>query len=382
MNWNLFRQLAITGICASFALTPALAIEQQRDGITAAATLELSSDSNIERNAAEIHDNILTLTPEIGYRHNQGVFGFESAAGINIRRYDSYSDNDRENLFAHAQITGLNRQDSPLQGLFRISYQETTEANVDVANITTSRTFSTLLSGLYQVSEKLKLGIDPSYSNTEYSNADYADIRKATFGARIQYIYSPKLDLGLGARYAETSTKGGGINRAYDADDTSLFLIATGQLSPKVSGTVEVGAIRRSFDRQTDGFSNATRPYASIGLSWAAQERTTISLGISSDFAAAANNQSVRASSADIGLTHRLNEMLTGKIGVGYVRRAYSGGLINRKDENWRISGGLTATLNEWLQLGLNLSAEENDSDFALTDYTRYYAGISATVRY
>lgn len=375
----------IVAVLASASIAPiGFALDATKDGLTVSGELEVVSDSNIESTSTELDDTIVRVTPEVIYRHRKGVVGLEAGTGVKIIRYDEYSDNDNENFFAYANLSGMNREDSPLDGNINLEYRERTEANDILQDIANSENFTAGMDFKYLVSQKFKFGFDSDYNVTEYDNVSFAQIETKSIGGTVNYVYSPKLDLGAGVRFSKNETEGGPTATIeLDAEDTAYFLTVEGELTGKITSEIEVGIATREFNT-AKGLADSTRTYANASLFWAVQDRTTVNLKILSGFGASPSNQSRHYTGATISINHNLTEIYGLRALIGYRHQIFTGetASLSRTDDNVMGEIGATASYTDWMDVDFAVRMEDNDSTLTLTSYERLTATLAIKVAY
>jgi hypothetical protein len=393
---------------------------------TAAATY----DSYFIGTQTNDSDFYLTLSPMLRYSRSAGLSEIKASAGTSINRYDKNSGLDSEDILANASITLPTVEGARLTGDASIGYSESTVVDLFVNDRVPTKSFTAGFNLDYKLGLKMSVSDSLSYSDT--TRDIYSD--QETFGNDLSFSYSDFLyDTTLTLSHGYTQTMSSGENYlGADLDQVSNSYSAT--LSRPLFGSVIGSAtygyrvLTRSAQETTIGqtddqgsffsigirgpflprtrfpklTSSASLSYqesrsagindtggktltGALGLSWAARERTDISIQASRNTELTATDLTAVNTNVSLGVTERIGlaTILTGTIGYQWVD--FRG--IDRSDAI--LTGRLNAsrTLSKHWSLAANYEYTNVKNDqtgfqpgrFSMRDYDRHLVSASVT---
>src|SRR5437868_11230950 len=171
--------------------------------------------------------------------------------------------------FGHL-VLGLS-QDVRIIGVTSISSLSNTtgvQANTDVGGASRVNIYTTTLNGTYDLTGKLFLGGQASYLVVDYETM--ISSRVASANLFINYVYSPKLVIGLGATGGVNSSDGPTADETFEQMNVRANYIVSGKISLSLSGGLEF--------RQLSGGGNHISPVYEIAGSYRPFENTTVTI--------------------------------------------------------------------------------------------------------
>ncbi len=364
--------VALAG-CAHAA--PFLSSENAEVFLTGTAGMRI--DDNIFLNPDGETDHIFNFDPAV-----EVVFGNKSTlsgrgrVGGNFNRYTDHDDLDSE-LFSSSLSMGYDG--GKTTGSFEAGYAELNQNTVDVLGIDAlirRNVFNS--SGNVEVSatEKTSVALGFGYNNTDYRVAGFADAESVNVPLHLYYEVTPKVDLGLGYRFRQSWLLFG-----RDSKDHFISLSTRGELTPKLTGTVDVGVTRRDL--------SPGDTYSMLGvdgsLSYALTPKSSLQLNAARNFDVNSQAQEQKNTSVGAFLTSNITSEFTVTVGASYRAIDYylpAAGAAARTDDYYDALVGASYTVNEYLRVGANYSYRQNESDLATSKFAARVLGVSVSVRY
>lgn len=202
-------------------------------------------------------------------------------------------------------------------------------------------------------------------------------------GFDVTYKVQPKTKAFLSYRYGDLNYENSITN---DATYNNIDLGITGNIAPKITGTVAAGMQARKYD---EDIANAKEDITTMGFSaqaiWKAMERTDVTV-----FAKRANIESTYVNSRfytstmfDIGVTRQINKV---KAGLGF---AYEGVQYPEKttttspkrlDENTSVRLTADYNIQKWLSANAGFTYKNRNSNETRNEYNDkvFTVGIKA----
>lgn len=325
-------------------------------------------DSNIFASNSEESDWSLIGTGTLSYLQDRGLFSMDARAGLSHQLFFDNSDQDATNYFASAMINGSPQDGGKTTYSLGLEWKRTTDAVEEVADRVRSQRWIATVGTDWAFSDKLGIRLGGTYGQTLYSNpANLDDSDRYDLSIAGLWFYSEKLTALAGYRYRNLSFDES--NRTVKTD--TVFVGMEGELSPKVTGSIELGG---SFGR---GSQTSDNLFTSVALRWAANDRGTATLNASRDNDASALAANAIGTTITAGYTHRIDQRLSlgGALTYGEFERD---GSTPQKDDFWRASLNLAAQLGQNGRAGANLSYEDRNSDRDISNFTRLIFGVTA----
>lgn len=341
----------------------------------------LGYDSNTFANANEEGDAYATLTPALEFARGKGLIVLHANAGVNIIRFNDFTNQNAEDFFGALEVSYPNRPDATLVGTFDLGWRQSSGTNEFLGTRTETNVLKVGAGLQRRVSQKLSLRGSAGYQQSEARTAGLSDVDVWAVDGGAVFTYSEKLDVLGGYRYRHTET-GGGQRAALDADDHLLRVGAEGQLMPKIVGHAAVGVQYRLFHDSDQ--SDSVSPYADASLAWNPSERTVVTLAGSKDFQATADDRSVDRTNASLTLAQRIYGSWSGGPFVSYTHsRIKQSAGASRTDRGYGAGGGVNYDFaGGKTSGGLRYTYLNQDSTEAFFDYQQHVIELAVTARF
>lgn len=217
-----------------------------------------------------------------------------------------------------------------------------------------------------------KLGI--IYDDTDYSRSSYTDWQWIEVPVQYFYEVAPKLDASVGIRYRKNTVDG--VSLDGDSDELFYNVGLRGELTPKLTGEVQVGYIQFSPDAGNDEDSFGLK----ANLTFAISPKTNLALDANSQYGYSALGSTYQ----DTGLTFRfdtaISANLTLKGNLFWHNYDYVTTVQNDDYYGGQVAG--TYAFNEHAELTASYSYSDNDSNLAIYSFKQNLFSLSATLKY
>lgn len=374
----LASSLAVVGLAPSaFGFA-----EVARGKLTATAKLAYTHDTNIFANNNEVTDSSLIFTPSLSFARNVGRV--TTSAQVSVSSIN-FQDNTAQDSIDPSVSLNFNVDRAEKGSVSQsLSYIRSSNANEALNDRAESNEFRGATKIDYYYSEKTGIRINAGYRLSDFISTGYNSVRSYTIGGGLIYKYSPKLTASATYSYRpeEATELGTGAVSDPSSKNHRFQVGLEGQLQPKLTGNISVGVVYRDFDL---GGDTNTFLVQSV-LSWAVDEKNSVSLTASNDFDTTPGAES--AENRSIGVTTR--HSLSSKLSVGFSFANQNSKLQQRatainnsptkrtdKANTFGVNGSYRA--NDQLNIQASLSWRDNDSDLARATYKRNTATVSAT---
>ncbi|NDV62332.1 outer membrane beta-barrel protein [Puniceicoccales bacterium CK1056] len=337
-------------------------------------TLDVSTyyDSEIRGQDEGLDDLIFTASPGLQYSRQSRNFGIDASAGVTFVKYADNDQFDDENFFFDLSFTPGARMETSrfvISGDLILSNETRTEESV--GNIVTVLTYGASGSVTYNPNSKYSLIGGVSYSREDPDSDLFSE--KDQYGASLtlEVPVSETTNSRIGVSYGKTESD----TSVTDNDTFTYFVGLSGNLLPKVSGSIDVGIQQQKLDSGKDEKS----PYLSAGLQWSASERTQVALDASKSFGTTIDDRTSESLSFSVTGSHQLTRAWSVNVFAGYIEDDYSGPgpLDNRTDEETFVGAGTSYQLVEWGSIGLDIRYSDQSSSESTFEYDRLRVGIN-----
>jgi len=254
--------------------------------------------------------------------------------------------------------------------------------NLDVAGRTRVDVYNTHLDGNYSLTGKLFLTGGIAYSLTDYTNDALIDSSVISANAYINYIYSPKLSIGLGLNGGYDVVSSSGQDQIYE----QLNLRATYGLTGKVSASATVGVEFRQFSGADGG--NTVSPVLDASLSYQPFDGTNISLTLSTHTynSATLGGENYLNTQIILGVQQRLFQRFFLGLNTGYETSNYSSaGTANstgRDDNYFFFEPSLDFSITRFWTAGIYYLYRQSDSSLSIFSFDDTQIGARSTLTF
>lgn len=345
------------------------------------ANLRADYDSNIFVNNSNTDDIVTTLSSEVRYLRDVGVFSLDTGVGATALLFADNTDQKALDPIFDAKVGFTPSSKTDVRGGVR--YRRSSIANEIVNDRTESNDLFLDGSAEHLTTEKIGFRVTGGYSESNYRTVGYSDVFNYSAGLFVVNQYSPKLKLLAGVTTLEWWTSDIAFGQqSVSTNDLRYTLGAEGEIAPKVTGDVQVGYLTREFD--SVGLSDTDALYVSVSTNWMASEKRSFSLRLSEDLSLTAAGQSLKSSSALVSMNQTISAKLNFDVSAGLDRSSYSvpGGIGSRKDNGMTFRGRIAYTFTDYASIDLSSGYRINNSDLAVSDYDRFNIGVGISLRF
>jgi hypothetical protein len=277
-------------------------------------------------------------------------------------------------------ILGLSQDVQILDGTSLNSLSNTTgvQANTDVGAASRSNTYTTTLNGSYDLTGKLFLSGQVGFTISDYETLISSQVASANLF--INYVYSPKLVIGLGATGGVNSSDGSTSDQTFEQMNVRANYIVSGKISLSISGGLEF--------RQFGGGGDSISPVYEIAGSYRPFENMTITLAGSrrTDSSASLAGQDYSETSISLTFSQRLFSRVNVGLGVGYTNSEYlsatTGDSTARTDNYVYIEPSIDLNVTRYWSIGIYYLYREDSSTLALFSFYDNQFGVRTSLTF
>lgn len=338
--------------------------------LTAEVAMEMDDNIYLRRSGLEVDDLIWKFTPGLDLK-----FGQNAMTQGNVfysHSFHRYSDTSSQNT--DLPSLGLNSLYSNGKSKFDFgaSYAETANNEVSAPGAILEKNSTSLRAiGEFSLSEKTSFGVGVRYESAEYPAAGiYRDSDTWTVPLDFYYDASPKLQGSIGYQYRNTDLAGNGI----DAKDHFFSIGARGEFTPKLTGQIRVGYVTRNFSNNRDESDFG----AKADLTYAASEKTSVSLGASSDYETTPTGETNQVKSFNSSANFRIDEQWAWNVDLSLRSMDYT----TRTDDMFSVGGGFSYAFNQNLRFAGRYVHKSQSSPLAAAEWDNNVFSLTASLRY
>lgn len=346
---------------------------------------------NLRLNSTAISDDNITLQQHAKKRDMQLSLGPSGSVQIGtdesaLRVAGHYSGSaswflSNPEQRTYDQKTGLEGawNGSRLKTGFRVGLQSSHNNSLDAGDRIGRKVYYAGGGAAYSVSDKSSAELNADFTRAVFNGL--IGSREKRLQGFLNYQITPKLQLGGGATEGEAKADGG-KSQTY----AQALLRAKAQPTGKLSLNLSAGNEWRSFD---SGEAPTTTPVFSLGASWQAAGRTSISMeGRRRTFTSAAlESQNYTSSDGAISIREMLTATVDASVTVGMEKAEYhsaSPGITSdRKDSYWFARYGMDWAVRRYCTAGVFYEFSKNDSTGQQSQaFTRNRLGVNLALSF
>ena len=282
--------------------------------------------------------------------------------------------------FGHLTLTLL--EDIQLldgQNLNSISDPTGHQANIDVGAPTQHQIYATTLGGSYDLTGKLFVSGALAFGIDQYESL--ISSRNFSTNLFLNYIYSPKLTVGLGGTGGyNTTSNSGSTDQTFEQVNVRLNYSATAKINLSGSAGVEF--------RQTGGDTQNSSPVFDLTASYAPFDGTSVNLsGIRrTQNSAVLAGQDFSETTINFSLQQRFFQRVFVGLAVGYINSEYfstiQGLSSTRTDNYYFIEPTVDLNVTRYWKIGAFYLHRENCSTFAFFGFNNNQIGLHSTLTF
>ena len=348
-------------------------------------------DDNINISSSNrVSDSFTVIEPAIHLGFGDSAGGFNYVTFDYIASAYFFADQTQRNTVEHiihlaAQhdfghlILGLSQDVRILGGTSISSLSNTTgvQANTDVGAPSRVNIYTTTLNGTYDLTGKLFLSGQASYAISDYETLISSQV--ASGNIYINYVYSPKLVIGLGATGGVNSSDGPTSNETFEQMNVRTNYIVSGKISLSLSAGLEF----RQF-----GDGDSITPVYEIAGTYRPFENTIITVAGSRRTNSSASLAGQDYSETTISLTfgQRLFSRVNLTLGVGYQNLDYlsatTGASTARNDDYFYMEPSIDVDITRYWSIGCYYLYRQDSSTLALFSFYDNQFGVRTSLTF
>src|SRR5438874_9664729 len=348
-------------------------------------------DDNINISSFQrISDTYTVIEPAIHLGFGDSAGGFNYLTFDYIASLYFFADHSERDTVEHlirlaAQhdfghlVLGLNQEVRILDGTNLNNLSNTTgvQANTDVGAPSRENTYTTTVNATYDLTGKLFLSGQISYATYDYETL--ISSRQASANLFINYVYSPKLVIGLGATGGVNSSDGPASDETFEQMNVRANYIVSGKISLSLSAGLEF----RQF-----GDGDSVSPVYEIAGTYRPFENTIITIAGSRRTVSSASLAGQDYTDTNISLTfsQRLFSRVNLSLGVGYQNLDYlsatTGASTARNDDYFYIEPSIDLDITRYWSIGFYYLYRQDSSTLALFSFYDNQFGVRSSLTF
>lgn len=260
-----------------------------------------------------------------------------------------------------------------------VNTSQTPSVNLDSPNSPVN-IYNTRGSFSYDLSGKTFLSGGVTFTLRDYE--ELIDSEDLTGNLFMNYIYSPKLTLGLGGTFGYNTVGGNNPDQTYE----QVNLRGDYQLSGKVSLNASVGVEFRQFENDTTG--THVSPVYQLGLAYQPFDGTTIHLDGSrhTQNSAVFAGQDYDTTNINFGVRQRFLRRVYFGVNFGYEHSDYFNTVsfvnANRSDDYFFVQPSVDVTITRYWTAGAYYLHRRDDSSFSAYSFEDNQVGLRTSLTF
>jgi hypothetical protein len=368
-------KLSVLAASAALALTAHAAIDLG-NGVKVVPNVITSVDFNDNLFLAstdEQDETLIRVSPGIVFSMGEGALN--TAQFSYNEEFQFYSDQSDLNTSLSLVDFSSSYDDAKMKIDVAAWWHEANQATRDtpsVAGLVKRELLHGAITDEVTFSQKSSVKVGIIYDDTDYSRATYTDWQWVEIPVQYFYEVQPKLDASLGLRYRQNTVDRLGA----DSDEFFYNVGVRGELTPKLSGEVQVGYIQLKPDAgdTQDAFG------LKAGLTFAFSPKTNFYFDANNEFGYSAAGDSYQTGGAAVRFDTALNTnvLLRGRAFWNNYDYITSG----QNDDYYGGQFAGTYTFNEHAEVTASYTYTNNDSNRPTQSFTNSIFSVSATLKY
>lgn len=322
-----------------------------------------------------VDETIWRLSPGVTFAMGEGALN--TAQFSYNEEFQFYSDNsDLDTSLSLVDFTSR-YDDGKMKIAVDAWFHEANQATRDtptIAGLVKRTLLHGAISDEVQFTEKSAGKIGLTYDDTDYSRSGYSDWQWVEVPVQYFFQVQPKLDASVGLRYRKNNIDG----PLGDSDSDEFFYNVglRGELTPKLTGEVQVGYIQFNPDAGNDEDSFGLK----ANLTFAVSPKTTLLLDANSQYGYSGIGEAYQ----DNGLTFSFNTAISPAFSVNgnIFWHIYDYSTTNQNDDfaGGQISGKYA--FNEHAEISASYTYTNNDSNLSFASFSQNKFLLAATLKY
>ncbi|WP_043589620.1 surface lipoprotein assembly modifier [Geminisphaera colitermitum] len=367
----LFASLASLAVVpGAFAL---LRFNDGKDQVFVTFNAGAGYDSNIYTYNGGPGDFIYSAGVVINYTRRAGLIGVDASAGLNLSDFVTHSD---ENSVDPVFSLELSKSTGRTTGSLTLNAAHHNDPDVNTSIRAESWDYGANFAFRYPVIERYSVTGAIGYARTDYLHNDggLVDLDTFTASTDLFYVLNSRRDIFVGYRYRDSTTSDTG-----GSQDHAITTGLSGQILPKLNGTIRVGYQRRHYtdsgiDETYDGLT------AAISTTWTVSKRLNVTGTLTHDFQTTSTGSTTETTILSIESQYAVNSRLSLNSNLGTGLNQYKEG--NRRDWYYTAGIGFGYTLHPRLQITGSYQYYQNYSNLSLSEFSRHTFNLGASSRW
>ena len=252
-----------------------------------------------------------------------------------------------------------------------------TGEDVDVTDLVRRQLYDCGIAMHYQFSDKTSFDFSGDYTRTDFDGLiSSSQVEGQAF---VNYDYSPKTQVGIGATVGYLEVPGGS-DQTFEQGNLRM----TERVSGKLTLIAEVGGEVRQYDH---GGAQTFTPVASIEGTWQARPGTEVDLTVQRSIypSAILQDQDYTSTEVDLGIRQRVGDRVTVGLTGGYVNLDYSAAAAGvdatRNDNYFYLRPTIEWAVYSWLSIGIFYEYDKDlSSGETANGFTRDRGGVDFAI--
>jgi hypothetical protein len=349
-------------------------------------------DDNINISSFQrISDTYTVIEPGIHLGFGDSAGGFNYLTFDYIASVYFFAEHSERNTVEHlihlaAQhdfghlVLGISQDVRILDGTNLNTLSNTTgvQANTDVGGPSRENTYTTTVNATYDLTGKLFLSGQAGFAISDYATLISSQVTSGNI--YINYVYNPKLVIGLGATGGVNSSDGQTSDETFEQMNARANYIVSGKISLSLSGGLEF--------RQFGGGGDSVSPVYEISGTYRPFENTVITIAGSRRTVSSASLAGQDYTDTNISLTfsQRLFSRVSFSLGVGYQNLDYlsatNGASTTRSDDYFYIEPSIDVDITRYWSIGFYYLYRQDSSTLALFSFYDNQFGVRSSLTF
>ena len=277
-------------------------------------------------------------------------------------------------------VLGLSQDVSILGGTSISSLSNTTgvQANTDVGRASPVNIYTTTLNATYDLTGKLFLSGQASFAISDYETLISSQVASANLF--INYVYSPKLVIGLGATGGVNSNDGPTADETFEQMNVRATYLVSGKISLGLSAGLEFRQFGGGGDSLSPVFeiAGSYRPFENMIITIAGSRRTNSSASLA--------GQDYSETRISLTFSQRLFSRINFSLGIGYTNSEYlsatTGTSTARSDDYLYIEPSIDLDITRYWSIGFYYLYRQDSSTLAFFSFYDNQFGVRSSLTF
>lgn len=259
----------------------------------------------------------------------------------------------------------------------------------------------------YEITELFAVGVGFQYLRLHYVTDGFVSRSDYSVPVNVYYSVTPKIDVYTGYRYRDSNVKRERLtgNRGVDYQDHDIYVGVSGEIAPKLTGSVQLGYQFREPDsdfdtrlvdidvngdgvtdfqslteiplEEQDGISAAAR------LTYVPTPKITLGMGLTRDFSTSsqgANN--IHTTAINFSGKYNINRLFGISANAGFRNNNYDGAPEDREDDIFTTGIRVHYDPVDYVSLSAGYRFVTVSSDIEAAEYDNNIFNLAASLRY